>query len=207
MRYRIEYSKEKEMRYTGHLDLLRAWERTFRRAKLPVAYTHGYHPHARINLGIALPLGFTSECELTDIWFTEHLDSIEVKSSLEPVLPPGLRVKEILEIDLSTPSLQQCVLAAEYMVHLDPTLSDQELQAKVDALLSSEELLRIRREKTYDLRPLIEDLHIDDKGVLRMRLTAKEGATGRPEEVLLEMGLDPTAARIHRTRFILRQDS
>ena len=47
------------MRFTGHLDLHRAWERTFRRAHLPLAYTQGFHPQPRIQLAGALPLGFT----------------------------------------------------------------------------------------------------------------------------------------------------
>ena len=44
------FSKTDAMRYTGHLDLHRAWERTFRRAGLPLAYTQGFSPHPRINL-------------------------------------------------------------------------------------------------------------------------------------------------------------
>jgi radical SAM-linked protein len=44
------------MRYTGHLDLHRAWERTFRRARLPLAYSQGFHPQPRLNLACALPL-------------------------------------------------------------------------------------------------------------------------------------------------------
>ena len=63
-RYRMVFSKMQPLRYIGHLDLMRAWEHTFRRANVPIAYTQGYHPHPRVNLGAALPLGFTSECEI-----------------------------------------------------------------------------------------------------------------------------------------------
>jgi radical SAM-linked protein len=48
------------MRYTGHLDLYRTWERTLRRAGLPLAYSQGFKPHPRIVLACALPLGCTT---------------------------------------------------------------------------------------------------------------------------------------------------
>jgi hypothetical protein len=56
------------------------------------------------------------------------------------------------------------------------------------------------------LRPLIEELEPASAGTaVRMRLASREGATGRPDEVLLALGLDPTAAHIRRTRLFLRQ--
>ena len=61
------------MRFTGHLDLHRAWERTFRRAGLPLAYSQGFNPHPRLNLASALPLGFTSEGEVIDVWLEQDL--------------------------------------------------------------------------------------------------------------------------------------
>jgi radical SAM-linked protein len=67
MRIQITFSKTGAMRFTGHLDLHRAWERTFRRAALPLAYSQGYNPRPKMNLASALPLGFTSECEVIDV--------------------------------------------------------------------------------------------------------------------------------------------
>ena len=65
-----------------------------------------------------------------------------------------------------------------------------------------------RRGKPYDLRPLIEDLRLDQSldGSLRldMRLSAREGATGRPDEVLDELGIPLEAARVERTRLVFK---
>ena len=83
MRVRITFAKTDAMRFTGHLDLHRAWERTFRRAGLPLAYTQGFSPHPRINLASALPLGFTSERELVDIWLEQELPASAVTAALE----------------------------------------------------------------------------------------------------------------------------
>jgi hypothetical protein len=85
----------------------------------------------------------------------------------------------------------------------------QDLERRVDALLGSETVLRKRREKNYDLRPLIEGLRLSPAPPagpsVWMRLSSREGATGRPEEVLLALGIDPAGVRIHRTRLLLAE--
>ena len=58
MRVRLTFTKQGALRYTGHLDLHKILERSIRRAKLPLAYSQGYHPQPKINLAAALPLGF-----------------------------------------------------------------------------------------------------------------------------------------------------
>lgn len=208
VRFRIRFIKTSAMRFTGHLDLYRAWERTIRRARLPLAYSQGYNPHPRINLACALPLGFTSEAEIVDIWLEAPPSPAHVAQAIEASLPPGIQLKELQVVDLRQPALQSLVDAAEYVV----TLMDdvQALSDRIDALLSSEKLPRVRRKKSYDLRPLIELLHLlspDEHNGLRlfMRLSAKEGATGRPEEVLEELGIPAHTALVHRTKLLFSE--
>ena len=74
-RYRLTFGKEERIRFTGHLDIHRAWERTFRRAGLPLAYRQGFNPRPRLNIGSALPLGHSSTAELMDFWLEEELDT------------------------------------------------------------------------------------------------------------------------------------
>ncbi len=64
IRYRLRFHKTEAMRFTGHLDLHRALERTIRRSGLPLAYTRGFSPHPRLQLAAALPLGFVSRAEV-----------------------------------------------------------------------------------------------------------------------------------------------
>jgi len=196
------------MRFIGHLDLLRAWERTLRRAKVPIAYTQGFHPRPRINLGAALPLGFTSDGEMIDFWIREQWDWNELVEMIQKKLPCGLRIEMLEAIQNDQPSLQQEIIASEYEVALDQNSSQTFLCEKINRLLVSKELPRLRQGKGYDLRPLIESLDLRTEAeniTLVMRLKAKEGATGRPEEVLLALGLDPYQAHIHRKRLILAE--
>ena len=83
MRLRITFHKTAAMRYTGHLDLHKTWERTIRRARLPLAYSQGYHPQPRLNVASALPLGFTSECELLDLWLADEVPIGDAAKALQ----------------------------------------------------------------------------------------------------------------------------
>ena len=206
-RYRVRFSKTEAMRFTGNLDLYRTWERTLRRAGVPLAYSLGFSPHPKVNLGAALALGCSSEAELAEIWLEEDLTPPDLRSSLEKASPPGFRVTAVERIATTEPALQTLIRSAEYEVRLHAEAMPEDLTARVGALLGAPILTRERRGKAYDLRPLIEALEIvaDDpgEGCLRMRLAAREGATGRPQEVLLALGMDPTLARIHRRRLML----
>lgn len=207
MRIRITFSKTPAMRYTGHLDLHRAWERTFRRAGLPLAYSHGFHPQPRLNLACALPLGFTSECEIIDAWLDGDLPLGEVESSLVGAVPPGIIIHSLAEVDTHAPTLQTQVQTAEYWVTLLDKLPD--LNERLAKLLAATTIPRVRRGKSYDLRPLIEAILLipnetDGLKSLQMRLAAREAATGRPEEVLAELGVGIEAVRVHRVKLTMQ---
>lgn len=204
-RLRLTFAKTEAMRFTGHLDLHTAWERTFRRAHLPLAYTQGHNPQPRLQLAAALPLGFTSECEMADAWLETAQDLDAARAALEAALPPGLKLLAIAEAPLTEPALQTQVRSAEYTVTLDTDWSAAELDARLAALLAQPEIRRVRRGKAYDLRPLIESAErANDVRTLRLRLAAREGATGRPEEVVEALGANAAGARFHRRRLILK---
>jgi len=203
MRLRITFSKQDALRYTGHLDLHKIIERSIRRARLPLAYSQGYHPQPKINLAAALPLGFSSRAEVMDIWLNEDVD--DVVSSLQVRVPPGLIILDAKPVDDGEPSLQSQVIGAEYKVKITQVGLASGLVEKVDSVLESESISRVRRKKTYDLRPLIEELTLIADDQLFMRLSARAGATGRPEEVLAVMDIPVEDARIERTKLLFKE--
>lgn len=201
MRLRITFAKTEAMRFTSHLDLHRTWERTFRRARLPLAYSHGFNPRPRLNLGSALPLGFTGSQEILDAWLEEAVPIPEIQPALEQAAPPGIRIHQIEAVDERAPTLQTMLAASNYTITLGEYLDD--LDKRLKALMQAERLPRQRRGKDYDLRPLVLDLQRlpdDANGRQRIhaRLQAQEGATGRPDELLEELGADPLAAQVNR---------
>lgn len=200
MRVRLTFTKQGALRYIGHLDLHKIIERSIRRAKLPLAYSQGFHPQPKINLAAALPLGFSSRAEVMDIWLNENVQ--DVPAALQDHAPPGLTMLNAIQVDDREPSLQSQVIAAEYQVEITEAGSTSSLTEKIASILESESIPRIRRKKEYDLRPLIEELTCTSDNSLFMRLTAREGATGRPEEVLDVMGIPLEDTRIERTRLL-----
>ena len=181
------------MRYTSHLDLHKTWERTFRRAKLPLAYSQGFHPQPRISLACALPLGFTSQAELLDAWLDHEMEMECLNRDLHGSLPPGIQIEKIIVVTEREPALQVQVQSAVYEITLRERIPD--LDRRVVDLLASGSLPRERRGKPYDLRPLIESLERvtdnDEQGQrLMVQLAARASATGRPEELLEDAGID-----------------
>jgi radical SAM-linked protein len=205
-RLRLTFAKTAAMKYTGHLDTHLAWERTFRRAGLPLAYSGGFHPQPRIQLAAALPLGFTSDCEVADIWLETPHELEPVRAALQSALPPGLQLVALAEAPQDARPLQTLVRSAEYDIHLRTQAPPAALDAAIAGLLAQTTLPRMRREKAYDLRPLIEALEREGPDaagqVVRAQLAAREGATGRPEEVVAALGADPAEARYHRRRLL-----
>jgi len=209
MRLRITFAKTEAMRYTGHLDLHRTWERALRRAGLPLAYSQGFKPHPRIVLASALPLGCTSQCEIVDVWLEEPLPLEQINDALQGAMPPGLQVLEITEVDPVLPALPTQLAASEFRITFHSPVPDLDLH--LEQLLHASELPRVWREKAYDLRPLIHELWRlpdNEQGCqqIAVRLAAREGYTGRPEEVVLALSGEPGKSLIHRTRLIFQSD-
>jgi radical SAM-linked protein len=206
-RIRIAYEKGRELQYTGNLDMHKVWERTFRRAHLPLAYSQGFHPQPKIQQAAPLPLGFTSTAEMLDVWLDTD-DPIEgITRKLVSTAQPGIVIQQVAVISLNGEALPNLVRAAVYRITPDETPDPVDLQVKIDQLLTTESIPRVRRDKAYDLRPLILSLTLDLAAPISMtmELSSLPGATGRPEEVLEELGIDPFTVDIERTGLVLKK--
>lgn len=206
-RIRLVYSKGDELKFTGNLDMMKVWERTFRRAGLKVAYSQGFHPQPKIHQALPLPLGFTSQNDLLDFWLDSDENPDEIKGKLERALQPGITVQEYQVVTAGLKPLQTLVASASYLVQMEAESIPADLAARIEDLLRQGECLRERRGKQYDLRPLIEKLEItnDDPTGIFMTLAARPAATGRPEEVLDALGITMQDIEIMRTGMIMTE--
>ena len=202
MRIRITFVKQGALRYTGHLDLHKLWERAARRAELPLAYSRGFHPQPKMNMAAALPLGFSSRCEVMDMRLERDIPLGDLPTRLNGTLPSGLQVVAVEQVDEKEPALQTQVASAEYEVILTEPVNEAELTQKIASVMELQTIPRERRGKMYDLRPLMEEVKLLPGGKIFMKLAAREGATGRPEEVLDMLGIAFEGTRIERTRII-----
>ncbi len=212
MRIRITFAKQGALRYTGNLDLHKIWERTARRANLALAYSQGFHPQPKMQLAAALPLGFSSRCELIDMRVEGQVDLSTLPERLQEAVPPGLNILAVEEIDETSPPLQTQIIAGEYEVTFFDEIDENRLTQSLTTVLEAQSLPRERRGKPYDLKPLIEDLRrIEPDGAghprLFMRLTSIPSATGRPEEVLDALGIEYEGTRVERVKFVFKDSA
>lgn len=202
------------MRFTGHLDLFRTLARTMRRANLPLVYSRGFNPRPKIMLASALPLGFTSQCELVDFWLEEDQPVEDVARILSKAAPPGIEFLEVRQVPLDAPKLQNDIRSAVFEV--TPGQAVPRLDEKVAEMLAQQDIarekVRKRKKRTYNLRELIHDVEVmppapGGQPRLKLTLRTEEGFTGRPDDVLDYLGIDPLQAKVHRVAITLASAS
>lgn len=208
-RMRITFAKGGAARFISHLDVTRALERAFNRAALPLAYSQGFNRRPRLSLAAALPLGYTSEAEIADVWLVEPLAPQNFLEQLSPMMPPGITVVSAAEVPLAAPSLQQQLAESIYVVRFMNQIDSAELEARVGSMMAADSLIyertraKAKRPQPIDLRPLILDMRVDSREegapVLHLRLVHTATQTGKPDDVLAAMGIDPLDTYIHRT--------
>lgn len=211
-RLRIAFGRGEGARYLSHLEMMRMWERAFRRAGWRLAYSQGFRPHPKISFAAALPVGVAGREELLEVHLEQPRPPADAPRELARQLPQGFEVRAVEEVPLGEPPLQRLLVAAEYEAVCPKGPSAAELREGVERLLSATSLPRERikegEAKAYDLRPMIRRLAVegssDGNPMLRMELRTDARGAGRPDEVLRALGVDPADCRITRTRLLLQ---
>lgn len=200
-RLRVTFTRDLTLKYIGHLDMAKAWQRILRRADWPLAYSEGFNPQPKITFAAALPVGCTSEQEVMDAVLSPTLPLAEARARLERALPPGIKLRSIEPVALYGPALQTLLLSTEFEIVIEDPAAIAVLPDRVRDFNAATEVMRDRRGKAYNLRPLVHSLTIDvqpDRAVIRSSLQATEGGTGRPDELIAALGVDPATTKIKR---------
>lgn len=205
-RLRIRFTKAGDLRWIGHRDLARVWERLLRRANLQLAFSQGFHPKPRISFPSALALGIEALEEVVELEIVGELNLSEIQSSIEKELPVGM---ELLSLESPTYALGKAkVLGGSFRIELPPELVDS-AQAKIAALLE-EETIEVAREKktiTCDRDDPLFDLRIDGR-LLSFSIPHNDKGSIRPSELLELLGLDDllaSGATLQRTKVHLKE--
>ncbi len=207
MHVRLHYFKLAALRFSSTLDMQLVWERTFRRAQLPLAYSQGFHPQPRIQQALPLPLGFLSEDEIMDVWLSKELDPVHLLTRLQNTVPPGIKLSNLESITEKTPSITTQVVSTLYSAVPLVEINSTDLQKSITDLLLKDHVMRVLRNKEYNLRPLVEkcDLKFLSRGKIDivLQLSAREGANGRPDEVISSLGYNPMDFLFTRKKTVL----
>ncbi len=210
MRMRVAFATDDSVKYVGHLDLSRAWERAIRRARLPLSYSQGYNPQPRIQFAAALPVGFTGASEVVDVFLDDDMEPNRFLALLKPSLPAGIHLMSAEPVSRELPSLQSQVRGAVYQVEVATSESNASFEARLDAFLARPAAWRERRRGErlvgYDLRPLVETLSYRGRGTLgqtfETQMRSEPGGTGRPDELLAELGFEGAGRKIERVAIL-----
>ena len=208
MRLRIRFTKLGKVRFLGHRDLARIWERTLRRAELSVAYSEGFSPRPKLSFGLALSTGYESDGEYLDVELDPSAPSPQLAAlpgRLSALLPEGIDATAACEVSRSEPSLQQAVTSCSWLIEVvDVSVSDA--ADAVDRALAASELMHTRERKgkevTDDLRPYLLDLTLVGPTPTGVRFAAELGTqprTLRPAELLAALDPPLTEGLVRRT--------
>jgi len=211
MRAVIKFTKGDEVKFVSHLDMLRLFQRAFRRASLPLAFSQGFNPHPLMSFATALSVGVTSAGEYLDVILTEELPTERIKNEVNAMLPVGVEIVEVCDASGSKASLTSAMRSAEYDIKITfpNPIEEGELRRNADELLSGEIIVQKKTKggiKPTDIRPMVKELAvIGAEGCtarLHMRgvLTAEGGLN--PElllgELYKKLGTEGVSA-VHRT--------
>ena len=193
MKLRIKYTKTGVLRFIGHLDVMRFFQKAIRRAKLSVSYTKGFSPHQIISFAAPMPLGMTSEGEYFDGEFDLVTSTEDMMKRLNNTMPEEIQVLDIVELpDDAKPSMA-IVTASDYYIYLnDEAVSDvfKELTPKLSDFYDEDKIEILKKTKTKeimtDIKPLIYDLKPYKDGIY-MLLASGSRDNLKPELVLLAL--------------------
>ncbi|WP_353894313.1 TIGR03936 family radical SAM-associated protein [Proteinivorax hydrogeniformans] len=194
-KYWLKYSKGEAIRFISHLDILRAFERSFRRGNIPVEYTQGFNKRPRLSFATPLSLGVTSDGEYVEIALAEDLSEKELADSLNDVLPEGLKINGAKKLSKKMPTLGSLVQAARFEVFTQSEISS----LNVTTFLDKKDVIitRTSKRKTRDIniRPLVFEIKQKSKGLSFLIAQGSEQNL-RPSELLTS--LDVTNYQLHK---------
>ena len=160
MRLAVRFTKGAPVRFVSHLDVQRLFQRAFRRAKLPLAYSQGFNPHPLVSFATALSVGMISMGEYLDVTLTEYMPPESFIDAVSTVLPKGIEIVEAFDMGESRKSLTSAMRSASYMasVRFEKAVDSDSVKSALNELLSGEIVVMKKTKggsKPTDIRPMV----------------------------------------------------
>lgn len=171
---RILFTKTGDAVWMSHLDLMRLFQRAFKRAGLPLTHTQGYNPRPSVSIALPLSVGVESICELLDFDLEgEHIPCNEITARLNAVLVPGVQILQTYENGgkLKDLALLQCEIIMEYHAGVP-----EKAAGEIGTLFQRERLLVEKKGKNgpvqQDIIPMIRRTELSQTGEKTLALDA-----------------------------------
>ena len=187
MKARIKFRKNGVMKFIGHLDIMRYFQKAIRRAEIPIAFTSGYSPHMIMSFANPLGVGLTSDGEYFDIELTESIASKEAVRRLNEQMVDGMEIVSFVQIPDDKKSKGMSIVAgADYLSSVKNGSLPENLAEKLEAFYAQNEICVVKKtkksEKEVDIRPMIYKLECRN-GKIYMRVAAGSVQNLKPELV------------------------
>lgn len=190
MKIRIKFSKTGAMRFIGHLDVMRYFQKAIRRAEIDISYSGGYSPHPVMSFAAPLGVGLTSSGEYMDIEVNSVTCAGDMKDRLNAVMVPGMEIQNVTMLEEKEKNAMASVAAAAYTVRFregsEPDKTDW--VGQINAFYSQPSIpvkkATKKGERELDLKPGIYSLHAASDGTVSMLVDASSGGNIKPGMVM-----------------------
>jgi radical SAM-linked protein len=198
---RVKYAKAGRLVALSHLETMHSLLRAIRRARLPMAYSQGYHPKPRVSFGPALPVGVESVCEYMDLEIVGVQDPAGIATRLAAALPAGLDIQEAMRIDPRAPSISASMRAIHYAAEFPEEWSQERLAERVSAFDALPVVRVVRatpkgsprnageniaqgKAREIDLKDIVTHVAVEGTGRVAFSLRVDPSGSAKPAEVL-----------------------
>ncbi|MGB4610173.1 MAG: TIGR03936 family radical SAM-associated protein [Saccharofermentanales bacterium] len=183
-RYRLKYSRTGVPAWIGHLDLMRTFQYSCKRAKLPSAFTEGYNPRPIMEFGLPVGVGIETRADPLDLELVERIPVQAIMQQLNLKLPQGLQIETAEYLEYPEKNLMSLVEAAAYTIIADDLGAAAEKVILSDDHTLVVERIRKGKKRIYDLRELIIDLQVITSNQIKFLCKAGSIANLRPDMLL-----------------------
>lgn len=192
LKARIKFKKYGAMKFIGHLDIMRFFQKVMRRADIPIAFTGGFSPHMIMSFANPLGVGVTSDGEYFDIELTEEIDMNEAVKRMNGTMVEGIEVVNMVPIsDDKKRTGMSIVAAADYISNVKNNAFPENWKEKAAGFMDQEEILIVKKtkksEKEVNIKPMIYKFEIRNEGVY-MQVATGSVENLKPEVVMQALG-------------------
>lgn len=187
MNVRMKFKKHGCMKFIGHLDIMRYFQKAIRRADIDIAYSEGFSPHMIMSFAAPLGVGLTSEGEYVDLQVHSCASSKAAVDALNNVMVEGMEVVSFRVLPETVKNAMASVAAADYFVKFREGYAPENWEEKFHAFLQKEEMLIVKKTKRseaeVDLKPMLYKAEIRDGGIF-MQVACGSVNNLKPELVM-----------------------
>lgn len=208
LKIRIKFQKYGTMKFIGHLDIMRYFQKAMRRADIDICYTEGYSPHQVMSFAAPLGVGITSDGEYLDIEVHSSNSSKSCMKNLNQVMVDGIKVIDYVKLPEKSPSAMSIVAGADYSVSFREGYEvDFPWEEKFHEFMKQKSITILKKtkksEKEVDIKPLIYSYGIEN-GVMHLSLATGSANNLKPELIMdafgnyLDYKFKPFTFLVHR---------